>query len=86
LVLDKATNDPVPFAVIQVNNTRRRAICNQNGFFSIPVVATDTLNFFSLSYFRNSLSVGKLFETGYEPIKGAKGETIGIYYVGYSVE
>ena len=30
--------------------------------------------------------LGKMFDTGYEPIKTAKGETIGVYYVGYPLE
>lgn len=30
--------------------------------------------------------LGKLYDTGYEPIRNAKGETIGIYYVGYLME
>jgi hypothetical protein len=30
--------------------------------------------------------LGKIFDTGYEPIKNAKGEIIGVYYVGYSLE
>lgn len=30
--------------------------------------------------------LGKLYETGYEPIQNDKGETVGIYYVGYSME
>jgi hypothetical protein len=30
--------------------------------------------------------LGKMFDTGYEPIRTAKGETIGVYYVGYPLE
>lgn len=30
--------------------------------------------------------LGKMYNTGYEPIKTAKGETIGVYYVGYLME
>lgn len=65
LVLNRSTNEPVPYAVIQVNHSRRRAICNNNGFFSIPVIATDTLNFFSLAYYSNKI-VMKEFLEAYE--------------------
>ena len=30
--------------------------------------------------------VGKIFDTGYEPIKSEAGTIIGVYYVGYSME
>ena len=30
--------------------------------------------------------LGKIFDTGYEPIKNAAGEIIGVYYVGYAME
>jgi hypothetical protein len=30
--------------------------------------------------------LGKKYETGYEPIKNAAGETIGVYYIGYLLE
>ncbi len=30
--------------------------------------------------------LGKLYDTGYEPIKKANGEIIGIYYIGYLIE
>jgi hypothetical protein len=30
--------------------------------------------------------LGKMFDTGYEPIRTAKGDTIGVYYVGYPLE
>lgn len=30
--------------------------------------------------------LGKIYDTGYEPIKNAAGEIIGVYYVGYPLE
>ncbi|MBU1406156.1 MAG: Cache 3/Cache 2 fusion domain-containing protein [Proteobacteria bacterium] len=30
--------------------------------------------------------LGKLYDTGYEPIKNAGGEIIGVYYIGYLME
>ena len=30
--------------------------------------------------------LGKLYDTGYEPIKNASGEIVGIYYIGYLME
>ncbi len=30
--------------------------------------------------------LGKLYDTGYAPIKNAKGEIIGVYYIGYLME
>lgn len=30
--------------------------------------------------------LGKLYDTGYEPIRDAKGDTVGVYYVGYPLE
>lgn len=30
--------------------------------------------------------LGKLYDTGYEPIKNGKGEIIGVYYIGYLME
>ena len=30
--------------------------------------------------------LGKKYETGYEPIKNAAGEIIGVYYIGYLLE
>ena len=30
--------------------------------------------------------LGKKYEAGYEPVKNAAGETIGVYYVGFLLE
>ena len=30
--------------------------------------------------------LGKMYDTGYEPIQNAAGETIGIYYIGFPLE
>jgi hypothetical protein len=30
--------------------------------------------------------LGKIYDTGYEPIKSASGEVIGIYYIGFLME
>jgi hypothetical protein len=30
--------------------------------------------------------LGKKYDAGYEPVKNAAGETIGVYYVGFAVE
>ncbi|OGQ86807.1 MAG: hypothetical protein A2512_07685 [Deltaproteobacteria bacterium RIFOXYD12_FULL_56_24] len=30
--------------------------------------------------------LGKMYDTGYEPIKNAAGETVGVYYIGFPLE
>lgn len=50
LVVNKDSHEPVPYARIRVNHTRRGIIANKEGFYSIPVVAEDTLYFYSLGY------------------------------------
>jgi hypothetical protein len=36
-----------------------------------------------VAYYGDALILGKPYVTGYEPIRNASGEVIGIYYVGY---
>lgn len=50
VVLNVNNEEPVPFARVRVNSSRRRTTCNEDGFFSIPVVQGDTLYFSSLGY------------------------------------
>ena len=38
------------------------------------------------SYYGTVDILGKKYEAGYEPIKNAAGETIGVYYVGFLLE
>ncbi len=71
------SKDPVPFAKIQVVNARRATIANAVGFFSIPVIESDTLVLSSVGYFNLVISM-KDFLTKYE---GDKSE----YYL-YTVQ
>jgi hypothetical protein len=57
IVLNANNEEPVPFARVRVNSTRRRTTCNEEGFFSIPVVQGDTLYFSSIGYHGASLVV-----------------------------
>ncbi len=43
LVVAKTNQEPVSFATIQVNRSRRGMLTSMDGFYSIPVVAGDTL-------------------------------------------
>ena len=50
LVVQKQSKDPVPYAKVAINRSRRGTVCNQEGFYSIPVVQGDTIYFSSLGY------------------------------------
>lgn len=50
LVVGKKDREPVAFAKIQINHSRRGIIANSEGFYSIPVVETDTVYFMHLGY------------------------------------
>jgi len=50
LVVNKKNNEPVPYAQVFVKNTRRVALANEAGFFSLPVIYGDTLIFHSLGF------------------------------------
>lgn len=38
------------------------------------------------SYYGPVLILGKKYEAGYEPVKNAAGETVGVYYIGFLLE
>lgn len=59
LVVNKSSHEAVPYAQIRVNNGRRGTIANGDGFYSIPVVETDTIYYGSLGYLTSKLAFGE---------------------------
>ncbi len=59
VVLNADTEEPVPYARIVSKRNRRIIVANSYGFYSIPVVASDTLYFFALGYKPVAFSVGE---------------------------
>lgn len=57
LVISEKGQEPIPFVTVQINHTRRGAIGNDEGFFSIPVTLYDTVYFTSVGYHRSMLVV-----------------------------
>lgn len=59
LVVSESTSDSIPYVRIQVNNSRRGAIANEEGFYSIAVNLRDTLNFSHVGYHDTKLVVAE---------------------------
>lgn len=59
LVVSESTSDSIPYVRIQVNNSRRGAIANEEGFYSIAVNLKDTLNFSHVGYHDTKLVVAE---------------------------
>lgn len=57
LVISEKGQEPIPFVTVQINHTRRGAIGNEEGFYSIPVTLYDTVYFTSVGYHRSMLVV-----------------------------
>lgn len=57
MVISKSSSEVVPFVRVQVNHTRRGAISNSEGFYSIPVGLADTLYFNHIGYHDSKLIV-----------------------------
>ena len=55
MVINEKNGNPVPFARVRVGTSRRATTANADGFFSLPVVITDTLNFYSIGYQRTAV-------------------------------
>lgn len=50
LIVNKSTHEAVPFVQVRINNSRRGTVANGDGFYSIPVVESDTIYFSSLGF------------------------------------
>ena len=59
LVVSETTGDSIPYARVQVNKSRRGAIANEEGFYSIAVNLRDTLHFSHVGYHGSSLVVAE---------------------------
>jgi len=57
LIVDAESLDSIPYARVQVNPTRRGALANEDGFYSIPVGLGDTLYFNHLGYRQGRLII-----------------------------
>lgn len=80
LVVSETTSDSIPYVRIQVNNSRRGAIANEEGFYSIAVNLRDTLNFSHVGYHDAQIVVA-------EYLKDYKGDRSQyIFLVNYMLE
>lgn len=57
MVVDKVTSQPITYTRIRVNHSRRIALANEQGFYSIPVTRGDTIFLNRLGYFPTMLIV-----------------------------
>jgi hypothetical protein len=82
LVLNKSTGEPVPFTRLRIKNSRRGGVCNNEGFYSIPVLATDTIQFSCIGFKPSTL----ILSTYLQQYTGASIDNPFIYEVHYLVE
>lgn len=80
LIISKQTSEAIAYVRVQVNHTRRGAISNSEGFYSIPVGLGDTLYFSHLGYHKTSLVVLDYIEE----YQGDKSQYI--YAINYMLE
>ncbi|MCS7298283.1 MAG: carboxypeptidase-like regulatory domain-containing protein [Bacteroidia bacterium] len=62
MVLSGTSGEPIPFVSIRVGRTRRGTVSNADGFYSLPVIRSDTLYFSALGYKRATFSLSAYLE------------------------
>ncbi|MEO0471846.1 MAG: carboxypeptidase-like regulatory domain-containing protein [Bacteroidota bacterium] len=77
MVTSKNSNEPIPYVRIQVNHTRRGAITNSEGFYSVPVGLGDTLYFTHVGYHPSTLIVADYADS----YKGNKNYLFAVNYL-----
>lgn len=80
LIISQTSSEAIPYVQIQVNHTRQGAISNDEGFYSIPVTAGDTLYFTHIGFDMTEFVVKDYLDA----YQGAKSQYI--YAVNYMQE
>lgn len=81
IIVGEKSAQPVPYAIIRVNHTRRGMIADEKGFYSIPVVEGDTLYISSIGYKKT----GFIFSDYLKDYEGDK-STQFVYVIHYMKE
>ena len=79
MIISRTNSEPIPFARVEINQTRNGVLSNQDGFYSIPVTEFDTLNFNHLGYHPSKFVVS-------EYLKTYQGTSQYLYVINYLVE
>jgi hypothetical protein len=81
MILSRSSGLPVSYSKIVVNRNKRFAICNDEGFFSLPVVRSDTLEISRIGYKNSTLVIA-------DYLAKYKGDTINpyLYIIHYLLE
>ena len=79
MIISRTTSEAIPFARVEINQTRNGVLSNQDGFYSVPVTDRDTLYFSHLGYHQ-----GKFVVSDY--LRNYKGKSQYLYVINYLVE
>jgi 5-hydroxyisourate hydrolase-like protein (transthyretin family) len=79
LVLNRVTGAPIPYTKITINKRLRMAYTNEEGFYSLPVEAGDTVNFFHVGFYPAKLPIA-------DYLKNYKPDTEYLYEIQFMLE
>jgi hypothetical protein len=61
MVMDRDSLTPLPFVAVVIRNSERGVYTNANGYYSIVVQEKDTVDFFTLGYYKATFVLGDTF-------------------------